>query len=76
MMSGSQEISFKRQYNAENRLAEEHKLEIISAPAGTRFATLVRNSPPDNYPEEQLHLMNRFYPGGEPKASQLLKVVR
>ena len=61
---------------AEKKLAEEHKLEITRAPAGTRFATLARNSPLTNYPEEQLRLMNGLYPDGEPEASQLLKVVR
>jgi len=60
----------------EKKLADEKKLAIIRAPAGTRYATLARKSPLTNYPEEQLRLLNDQYPSGEPKPSQLLKVVR
>ena len=62
--------------SAEKKLAEEHRLAIIRAPAGARFADLAGNSPLTNYPEEQLRLLNGQYPSGEPEASQLLKVVR
>jgi predicted Zn-dependent protease len=61
---------------AEKKLAGEKKLKIIRAPAGTRYATLARKSALSNYPEEQLRLLNDQYPRGEPKTSQLLKVVR
>jgi predicted Zn-dependent protease len=61
---------------AEKKLAKEKKLKIIRAPAGTRYATLARKSALNNYPEEQLRLLNDQYPSGEPKPSQLLKVVR
>jgi predicted Zn-dependent protease len=61
---------------AEKKLAGEKKLKIIRAPAGTRYATLARKSALTNYPEEQLRLLNDQYPRGEPKPSQLLKVVR
>jgi len=62
--------------STEKRLAEGKKLVIIRAPAGTRYATLARKSPLTNYPEETLRLLNNQYPRGEPKPSQLLKVVR
>jgi predicted Zn-dependent protease len=62
--------------SAEKKLAGEKKLAIIRTPAGTRYATLARKSPLGNYPEEQLRLLNGQYPSGEPKPSQLLKVVR
>jgi predicted Zn-dependent protease len=61
---------------AEKKLAKEKKLKIIRAPADTRYATLARKSALSNYPEEQLRLLNDQYPRGEPKPSQLLKVVR
>ena len=61
---------------AEKKLARGKKLKIIRAPAGTRYATLARKSSLTNYPEEQLRLLNDQYPSGEPKPSQLLKVVR
>jgi len=62
--------------HAEKKLAKEKKLKIIRAPAGTRYASLARKSSLTNYPEEQLRLLNDQYPSGEPKPSQLLKVVR
>ena len=62
--------------SAEKKLAEGKKLVIIRAPAGTRYATLARKSPLTNYSEETLRLLNDQYPRGEPKPSQLLKVVR
>jgi len=60
----------------EKKLAKEKKLKIIRVSAGTRYATLARKSSLTNYPEEQLRLLNDQYPSGEPKPSQLLKVVR
>ncbi len=82
LMSESQEISLGRQYSAETAkslhplTSTGKKLAIIRAPAGTRFAALARNLPLTNYPEEQLRLLNGLYSGGEPQASQWLKVVR
>jgi predicted Zn-dependent protease len=61
---------------AEKKLAKVQELDIIRASTSTRYATLARKSPLTNYPEEQLRLLNDQYPSGEPKASQLLKVVR
>ncbi len=61
---------------AEKKLAKVQELDIIRASTSTRYAMLARKSPLTNYPEEQLRLLNDQYPSGEPKASQLLKVVR
>jgi predicted Zn-dependent protease len=61
---------------AERKLATGHKLDIIHAPRGVRYADLAKKSPLANYPEEQLRLLNDQYPEGEPVASRLLKVVQ
>jgi len=61
---------------AEKKLATEHKLDIIRATSGMTYAGLARRSPVNDYPEEQLRLLNGQYPSGEPGPSRLLKVVR
>jgi predicted Zn-dependent protease len=61
---------------AEKKLAAGRKLDIIRAKAGVTYSGLARQSSIANYPEEQLRLLNDQYPQGEPRASQLLKIVR
>ena len=61
---------------AERKLATENKLDIIRATGGMTYAGLARESPINDYPEEQLRLLNDQYPAGEPEPSQLLKIVR
>jgi len=61
---------------AEKKLATENKLDIIRATRGMTYAGLARRSPINDYPEEQLRLLNDQYPTGEPEPGRLLKVVR
>ena len=61
---------------AERKLATEKKLDIIRATRGMTYADMARRSPINDYPEEQLRLLNDQYPTGEPEPSRLLKVVR
>jgi len=61
---------------AERKLAMEKKLDIIRATGGMTYTSLARQSPINDYPEEQLRLLNDQYPDGEPEPSRLLKVVR
>jgi predicted Zn-dependent protease len=61
---------------AEKKLATENKLDIIRATRGMTYAGLARRSPINDYPEEQLRLLNDQYPTGEPAPDRLLKVVR
>ena len=61
---------------AERKLATGKKLDIIRATRGMTYAGLARESPINDYPEEQLRLLNDQYPAGEPEPSQLLKIVR
>ena len=61
---------------AERKLATANKLDIIRATRGMTYSGLARSSPINDYPEEQLRLLNDQYPTGEPELSRLLKVVR
>ncbi len=40
-----------------------------------RFGDLARTSPLENYPEDQLRLINGLYPEGEPRPDMMLKVI-
>ena len=61
---------------AEKKLATEKKLDIIRATRGMTYSSLARRSPINDYPEEQLRLLNDQYPDGEPELSKMLKIVR
>jgi predicted Zn-dependent protease len=60
----------------ERKLVTEKRLDIIRATSGMTYAGLAMQSPINDYPEEQLRLLNDQYPAGEPEPSRLLKVVR
>ncbi|MDH3972515.1 MAG: peptidase M48 Ste24p, partial [Gammaproteobacteria bacterium] len=61
---------------AEKKLATEKKLDIIRATSGMTYSGLAQRSPINDYPEEQLRLLNDQYPDGEPEPSRILKIVR
>ena len=46
------------------------------APEGITFAKLAEVSPIKEYPEEMLRLINGYYPSGEPKTGEWIKVFR
>ncbi len=60
----------------ERELARAQRIQVIRATAGTRFADLARNSPIPNHPEAQLRLINGYYPEGEPRPGERIKIVR
>ena len=62
--------------SAEKKLATEKKLDIIRATSGMTYSGLAQRSPINDYPEEQLRLLNDQYPDGEPEPSRMLKIVR
>jgi predicted Zn-dependent protease len=68
--------SFHPLTTAERTLATEKRLDIIRATRGMTYSSLARQSPIDDYPEEQLRLLNDQYPTGEPEPDRLLKIVR
>ena len=61
---------------AEKLAARPYVLQLIAAQPGTTMAALARQSPLGAAAESQLRLMNGFYPHGEPKPGQLLKIVQ
>jgi len=67
--------SFRGLTAADEPYAREKKLAVIRAPRGTSYSGLAAESPISNYPEIQLRLLNDAYPDGEPRVSQLIKVV-
>ena len=60
----------------EKRTARPHVLKLVPARAETTMAELARHSPLGDEAENQLRLLNRLYPHGEPKPGQLLKIVQ
>jgi len=52
------------------------KLHYVRAPEGTTFSKLAETSPVSPYAEEQLRLVNGYYPNGEPETGTWIKVFR
>ena len=59
----------------EQILARAIRLKIVSAESGMSFAELATQSRLHSHAEEQLRLLNHYYPGGEPEPGQLIKIV-
>ena len=68
--------SFHTLTENERQLAEPLRIKIVQAEPGARFTQLSLASPLVKYPEQQLRLMNDYYPKGEPQEGQLLKVLQ
>ncbi len=67
--------SFRPLTSKERQLAKAQQLKIIKAKKGTRFAHLAKTSHINHHAEEQLRLLNRYYPKGEPQTGSLIKIV-
>ena len=67
--------TLRRLRDNEFGLAEPNRIKLLKASAGTRIATLARESPIEKYPAERLRLLNDLYPDKEPTTGQWLKVV-
>jgi len=67
--------TLRRLRDNEFALAEPNRIKLVKASAGTRIATLARESPIEKYPAERLRLLNDLYPDKEPTTGQWLKVV-
>jgi len=57
-------------------LAEGRNIKLVTARAGDTIASLAKSSNLDKYAEAQIRLLNDLYPSGEPKAGQLIKIVK
>lgn len=69
------EASFRALSATERASANPWTLRLTGYPRGG-FAELARQSPLGATAEQQLRLINGFYPGGEPKVGELVKVVQ
>lgn len=67
--------SFHAITDKERLKARPLRLKIIQAAGDSSFRSLAENSPLENFPEEQLRLLNAYYPRGEPQPGALMKVV-
>jgi predicted Zn-dependent protease len=67
--------SFRPLTEKDKALALSQKIRYLQANPGLTFEQLARYSPLEEYPEEQLRLLNGYYPYGEPEAEQWIKVV-
>ncbi len=68
--------SFRPLNDYEKNIALSRHITWQQVPPGTTFAKLAEQSPIKKFAEEELRLMNGYYPYGEPKAGEWLKVVR
>ncbi len=68
--------SFQAITPEQRRLARPYVVRLISVQPGQTMAQLAAQSPLGASAEAQLRLMNDFYPSGEPKPGQLLKIVQ
>ncbi len=68
--------SFRPLTDYDRSISLARQITWYQAQAGDTFAGLATNSPIKNFAEEQLRLLNGYYPYGEPKVGEWLKVVR
>lgn len=59
----------------ERELVKPLHIHVITAHPGDTYARLAQNSPLGQSAESYLRLINASYPGGEPQAGQLIKIV-
>ena len=69
-------FSFDRMDAADFRAARLPVISLLSADEESSFASLAENSVIGSHAEDQLRLLNRTYPDGEPVPGNIIKVVR
>ena len=68
--------SFRRLESADRERAFALTVHYVQAEDGTTFDKLAEISPLKEYPEEQLRILNGYYPRGEPEPGEWIKVIR
>jgi predicted Zn-dependent protease len=68
--------TFRRMRGNEFALSEPYRLRILRADEGTTMETLAAESSIKQYPLQQLRLINKLYPAGEPEAGDFVKTVK
>lgn len=67
--------SFRPLSNYEKNIALARQLTWIQVGENTSFAELAKHSPVKNFAEEELRLINGYYPSGEPKPGTWLRII-
>lgn len=60
----------------ERKLAEGRRIKLVKAKSGDTIASLAGKSNLSKYAQEQIRLINGLYPDGEPKAGQMIKIIK
>lgn len=68
--------SLRKLKGNERKLASAQKIQITKAKPGDTVAKLAKKTTLGKYAEQQLRLLNGWYPDGEPEPGQLIKLVR
>lgn len=68
--------SFHKLTAEERQRARPYVIRVVEAQPGTTMAQLAAKSPLGKSAEAQLRLMNDFYPAGEPKPGQMIKIIQ
>ena len=67
--------SFHALTSAEMKYASALRLKLVKVNGNTRFEKLAKSSRLTNYAEDQLRLLNSYYPSGEPDTGSYIKIV-
>lgn len=67
--------SFRPVYVPNTKNQKTRKIRYVRANENTTFAALAKLSPIPRYAEEQLRLLNGYYPAGEPRRGEWIKIV-
>ena len=68
--------SIRKLESSEIKLATAKRINLVRAKSGDTFEKLAARSDLGKYAEDQLRLLNGMYPDGEPRAGQLIKIIR
>lgn len=68
--------SFSRLSAADKKLASELKIRLTKISGSKSIRTLAKESAIAHHAEDQLRLLNDYFPVGEPKSGDLVKIVR
>ncbi len=68
--------SFRAMTATDLRTANTRRLEVVEARPGDTFAKLAQGAPISKHGEEMLRVINGKHPYGEPRAGDMVKVIR
>ena len=68
--------TFRRMRQNEYPLAEPNTIKLVRATSGMRVEDLASVSKIDQYPVEEIRLLNDLYPDKQPNAGELVKIVQ